>query len=292
MLYNFILDAIQKSEKIQSDTDFETFLHDLQPYVQNLRKSYKQYPVLVDYSEKKCQQAYLLTYFPHYTLLLRHVLVKHLAKIETHTVEIHDIWLFGGGPCPEFIGYGSFLRDMKIKPHLLGVYSFDIAADTWVYSRNLVIQRLISDFKIQIGVKKIDITEMLPLKELLRPLVPTVAVFQNCLNEIKLEKHSVIIKNIKMLFNVLPPQSTIIMIDLDTRDAPVKRLIEAIETELASLPDFELLHSIKQPAVTLNSPYSTPPAMLTKHLLIGTDGLIPRKKLNFIYSVIRKVNME
>ena len=98
------------------------------------------------------------------------------------------------------IGYLGFLNNLKIIHHLSDTYSFDRAADTWGYSRSLVIDPLIlKRLQLKMGIRKIDITVLLPLKELrVLASVPTIAVFQNCLNEIQPEKHSIIEKNIDL----------------------------------------------------------------------------------------------
>jgi hypothetical protein len=76
-LYQFILKDLQVLSQIQkNERDFILYLQSLQNEVKNLRQSYRTNSVSVDYSRAEVQAAYLITYYPQYAEMTRHILEK------------------------------------------------------------------------------------------------------------------------------------------------------------------------------------------------------------------------
>jgi hypothetical protein len=74
-LYQFILKDLQVLSQIQkNERDFILYLQSLQNEVKNLRQSYRTNSVSVDYSRAEVQAAYLITYYPQYAEMTRHIL--------------------------------------------------------------------------------------------------------------------------------------------------------------------------------------------------------------------------
>jgi hypothetical protein len=290
-MYDLIINAIKTKNNFSSDDLLASYLQNLQEPVKALRKSYWSYPVSVDYSKEDNQVAYLITYFPHYTGLLLYILAQHHHDIATHTFSQHYLGLFGGGPCPELIGYLSFLQRINpTKISKLEVVNFDIAADTWAYSRDMNMQHIVPQYKGNNVIKnftvlKMDITSL--WTDVTTNEIPKIAVFQNCLNEPNVSKHPTIIQNFKVLFQALPSKSTIIIIDF-ANYSEVINLIEKIEKDLTPLQGFRLIRSVKAGHINGLSAFSEPPPMIRDNLLTGKSGLIPRKYITFSYSMIYK----
>ena len=102
-MIDFIFEQICENHLIENDQDKIDFLENLQPELTALRKSYLKYPITdLDYSSSAIQEAYLLGYFPHYTLPIEKILSEHFKNIEFSKEKI-NITLIGGGPCPEII---------------------------------------------------------------------------------------------------------------------------------------------------------------------------------------------
>ena len=293
-MYDFLINAIRVKHNLNSDQQLCSFLQSLQDPVKSLRKAYSQYPVSFDYSQEKNQAAYFISYFPHYTLLLTRIFIDQHEKIETHTFDKHDLLLFGGGPCPELVGYLRFLQQKKTTKTILNVLNFDIAADTWAYSRDMNVNHVIPQYiglnKIEeIKINKIDFTSPWTVT---MSSVPKIVVFQNCFNEPREDQHSTLIENLEKLYAKLPPKSTIIIVDLANYPA-VKDLIEKIENKVKIISGCKILRAIKDGDIELRSLFADPTQIIKENLLTGVaynieNGLIPRTKIKFTYSMIYK----
>jgi hypothetical protein len=118
-LYQFILKDLQVLSQIQkNERDFILYLQSLQNEVKNLRQSYRTNSVSVDYSRAEVQAAYLITYYPQYAEMTRHILEK--INTSHHNLFLFEqkhlkVCLFGAGAAPEAIGLVSFLAEYYPK---------------------------------------------------------------------------------------------------------------------------------------------------------------------------------
>ena len=102
-MIDFIFEKICENHLIENEQDKIDFLVNLQPEIIALRKAYLKYPITdLDYSSSATQDAYLLGYFPHYTLPIEVILSEHFKNRDFSNESI-NITLIGGGPCPEII---------------------------------------------------------------------------------------------------------------------------------------------------------------------------------------------
>lgn len=292
MIYNYILEAISVNNQLGTKDLLHDYLASLQENVKALRNAYNSFPVNFDYSNENNQAAYLITYFPHYTAIITRILDLHSEDINTYKFPIQDLYLFGGGQCPELVGYLNFLQlNDPNQSYTIRVVNIDIAADTWAYSRDMNWRSIVPHYMGKniipsFNIFKKNIAEPLKLKSS-EERVPKIVVFQNCLNEVATLQHKQIIDNFRTIFDALPNESTIIIADLVGYSA-VFDLIQEIETDLANLPNFSLIHSVASGITSINSPFAIQPQVIKEHLLIGIHGLIPKRYLRFIYSVIYK----
>lgn len=296
-MYDHIINAIKIKHDLNSEQLLHPYLQSLQEPVKSLRNAYRNYPVSFDYSKEENQAAYFITYFPHYTELVKYVLVNQCHNIKTHTFERHDLWLFGSGSCPELVGYLRFLQEKKTSLSKLKIYNIDIAVDTWAYSRDMNLIHIVPQFTGQNSIesfvnKKFDITN---LWKVTMHGIPTITVFQNCFNEPATTKHANLIENIKALYTALPDKSTIIIIIIiDLAEyATVKELMLKIENELCTFSDCKIIRSINDGDIEMRSTFANPPQLITSNLLTGiaynvANGLIPRTTIKFTYSMVYK----
>ena len=290
-MYDYIINAIKIENNLGTDKLLAAYLQSLQENVKALRRAYWSYPVKADYSKKENQVAYLIAYFPHYAVLLPYVLRKHCHQIETHLYERHSLGLFGGGPCPELTGYLRFLQTASLTENTkLNVVSFDIAADTWGYSRDMNIRHIASQylgnsFIEKLIVKQIDIASIKNVS--VEEDTSKIAVFQNCLNESAVGRHSAMSQSIKALFQMLPLKSTLIIIDM-ANYPKVLTLMKVIENDLKNMQGYKLIQGVKSSITRIVSPFSEPPPIISENLLTRKNGLIPRKYISFAYSIIYK----
>ena len=227
--------------------------------------------------------------YPHYTELLEYALnsSKDSLRINLPT----KLFLFGSGPCPEIIGYLKFLNGQNVTNNLsLSVSIFDIASTYWKYSRDITFNQIIpiyqnghsilswnsKNFKVNVPLGNVNLADE-----------PHLVVYQNCLNEIDLSDYDTIKSNFTKLYENLPSDSIIAIIDF--HEYPdVVNLITEIQTNLSSKNGFKLLRDINYGVINRISTYRNPTPIIKENLLIGINGLIPRSWVKFTYSLIKK----
>mgnify|MGYP006156483403 CR=1 FL=1 len=292
-MYNEILQGVKNKHSLTSDNAVNNHLKNLQNKVISLRQAFRIFPVRFDYKDVNIQQAYMFAYYPHYTELLEYAL--NSAKDSLNNDFPSNLLLFGSGPCPEIIGYLKFLNGQtQLKKMDLSVSIFDIASTHWEYSRDITFNEIIpsyknghtiskwssKDFKINLPLVKVNLSE------------PQLVVYQNCLNEIDLSDYDTIKSNFEKLYDNLPSNSIIAIIDF--HEYPdVVTLISAIQESLSSKNGFTLLRDINLGVINKKSSYRNPPPIIRENLMTGIpfeiqNGLIPRSTVKFTYSLIRK----
>jgi len=292
-MYNEILQGVKSKHSLTSENAINNHLQNLQNQVKSLRQAFKVFPVRFDYTDVKIQQAYLFAYYPHYTELLEYAL--NSANSSLNNSFPSKLLLFGSGPCPEIIGYLKFLNGQnQISRMNLKVSIFDIASTHWEYSRDITFNYIVpsytnvhtiskwrsKNFRINVPLDNVNLSE------------PQLVVYQNCLNEIDLSDYDIIKSNFEKLFDNLPSKSIIAIIDF--HEYPdVVTLISAIQANISSKSGFVLLRDINSGVINKRSNYRNPPPIIRENLMTGIpfeiqNGLIPRSKVKFTYSLIRK----
>jgi len=291
-MYDEILKGIQTHYKM-NDVELNTHLEDLKPYVKNLRTAFRHFPVRFDYKSIPTQEAYMIAYYPHYTLLIEYVLEKYKDYLGEQIPE--KLSFFGSGPCPEIIGYLNFLNNNKSYKSL-NINIYDIASEHWKFSRDITKHYLIPKYQKNQKVNslqsyKVDITKKWKFKN---TNTPQLIIFQNCLNEIDIINHKTILENIIEIYNNIPENSIIAIIDLHNY-REVLGLIQKIQNNLKINNSCSILRDVSEGEINLISKHKRPPQIIKEHLLTGIpyelqNGLIPRSKVKFTFSLIKKGN--
>ena len=213
-MYNEILQGVKIKHSLTSENEVNNHLQNLQNNVKSLRQAFRVFPVRFDYTNVNIQQAYMFAYYPHYTELLEYALNSANNSLNNNFPS--NLLLFGSGPCPEIIGYLKFLNGQnQIEKMDLSVSIYDIASTHWEYSRDITFNQIIpsyinghtiskwssKDFKINVPLGKVNLSE------------PQLVVYQNCLNEIDLSDYDTIKSNFEKLYDNLPSNSIIAIID-------------------------------------------------------------------------------
>ncbi|MGZ4044595.1 MAG: hypothetical protein ACXVNM_04325 [Bacteroidia bacterium] len=289
-MYNELLAGLFDAHKITNGQAKIDYLESLQPHVRTLRNSYNNFPVTFDYTNKDIQAAYILCYLPHYTDLVW----KALESCDKFAFSnINELILFGSGPCPELIGY---LRHVKEKtPDIkrdIKVTVYDKAVEEWQWSRhivyNYVAPKFLNNSTLTRFKSKVDISKALSAKT---ESEKKLCVFQNCLNEISEWDHANVKDNVKAVFENMASGSYLAIIDLWYWQ--VNKLVTEIEEELEIEFGCEVIRSVKDGQIQHRSTFGFPVELITKHLLTdipGQDptGLLPRRNINFLYTLIKK----
>ena len=296
-LYKYILDGLRDLiQTKQTENEFIAYLQSLQVEVKNLRQFYRNNSVSVNYSRVEVQAAYLITYYPQYAEMTRHILEqvelshKTLFLFEQKHLEV---CLFGAGAAPEAVGLVSFLGEYYPNLQSLKIRVYDIYANTWAISQRIT-QNIIPELwrgEFIFSTEELDFCQPNSFHLLDTAIANSqLFIFQNCLNELKHPAN--FNQNIRYLLTKMPVDSLLIMADLRVYQktsefqSQVKKLLQELEFErqILCVRHSEMLDFRSAIAI---------PAVITKNLLTGTHLLIPRTqiKCNFI-SVYKTYNNE
>lgn len=289
-----IYDAIVSGFKanIPENTEIEAYLQSLQKSVKSLRIAYRNSPVFVPYEKTDIQAAYLATYLPHYYQLIYKIFIEEVPDIFKNKKEVH-LTFIGGGPGSEAYGALKYIFNNCVEAKDIYVTILDINASTWNYSHSIVQDNLvdaINNREVTVHWKSVqfDLISEINTKKVKSIIEKSnLLVIQNCLNEIATTNLPALKTNLKLLFEYLPGTSYLLMSDLTSGARPI---IKALEKYLVDNfgPQF-IKSTLSLPSSrSLISVHHKPSAIIAQNLLIGTDGLIPRKNLSYDYSILSK----
>lgn len=288
-----IYDAIVSGFKmrISSNQGVEAFLQSLQSSVKSLRIAYRNNPVYVPYEKKNIQAAYLATYLPHYYQLIYKIFIEEVPDIFKGKKEVY-LNFIGGGPGSEAYGAIKYILNNCTDVEIIHITILDINASTWDYSHAIVSENLvetINNGKTQIYWKSIpfDLTSIANISQSKAIIEKSdLLVIQNCLNEIAKVNLPSLKTNVKTLFDYLPGYAYLLMSDMTSVARPIMKVLEGYLVESFS-PKF-LRSTLSSGSRSLISVHHRPSAIIAQNLLVGTDGLIPRKNISYDYSILSK----
>ena len=288
-VYNAIVEGI--SSKLSSGQSIESYLNSLKKSVKSLRVAYRNNPVFVNYEITDIQAAYLATYLPHYYQLIYKIFIEEIPDIFKVKKEVF-LTFIGGGPGSEAYGAIKYIFNNCTDVETIHVTILDINASTWDYSHSIVLENLVSSLnkgKTQIHWKSIsfDLTSTANLSESKSIIEKSdLLVIQNCLNEIAKVDLPSLKTNIKALFEYLPSKAYLLMSDMTSVARPIMNDLEAYLVSTFA-PKF-LRSTLSSGSRSLISVHHRPSPIITQNLLVGTDGLIPRKNISYDYSILSK----
>jgi hypothetical protein len=281
-LYDLILEGLYSSYEIKSEEAKKAFLNSLKPYVTELRTSFKNKQIKVDYRDKNVQAAYLIAYYPSYIEMTYEVLNRHGIEVLPSKNRILSVCLFGAGAAPEAIALLNFINQNKLDIDEVNIYAYDIFASTWNFSLDLAKKFIVPHFwqskKFQLVSLDLDLCEHSAFEKISTQIKNSnLFIFQNCLNE--LNDENIAIQNIKYLAKNINQGSRLIIADLFGHPA-VKRIKPKIEQNLQDLSYLKFFEANNQNEIRLTISL---PLILKQNLLSGTDGLIPRSVVKFTF---------
>lgn len=291
-VYNHIVKAIDDLN--DKSLEIEDYLQSLKPDVRQLRASYRRPPpVYVNYALQNIQSAYLITYLPHYYQLIYKILLEQDLQIMKSKTDFSAIFI-GGGPGSE--AYGTVKYILEYCPNIknISIDILDINADTWHYSHAALTEFLLPELNgyNQVSVKwnshQFNLVEVNTIKSNTALFEKAdLIVIQNCINEIGLSKYEILEKNVLNIFELLPDFSSLLMIDLTTSvRSKIAHLEQIIENYFSNISKKST--SGNRSASAMTSINHRPSPIIIENLLNYTDGLIPRKNLQYDFSLLSK----
>jgi molecular chaperone DnaK (HSP70) len=288
-IYDAIVSGLKKH--IPSNQGLETYLQSLQKSVKSLRIAYRNNPVYVPYEKTDIQAAYLAAYLPHYYQLIYKIFIEEVPDIFKGKKEVF-LNFIGGGPGSEAYGAIKYILNNCNDVEIIHVTILDINASTWGYSHTIVSEHLIENAnngKTQIHWKSIpfDLTSIAKISESKSIIEKSdLLVIQNCLNEIAKVDLPSLKTNVNALFEYLPGDAYLLMSDMTSVAKPIMNVLETFLVGAFS-PKF-IRTTLSSGSRSLISVHHRPSAIIARNLLVGTDGLIPRKNISYDYSILSK----
>lgn len=195
----------------------DQYLSELRPYARQVWSSYRQQNVTADYSEAKNQEAYLLRYFPFYTLpVLVELDALRADGVTLPEAELLDACFLGCGPGPEVIGLMQHLRNSEADTTMLTIKMVDVAAAAWSHAREIV-RDFVAEPLWKPGLVEYEsVAASLSDTKALRQMDLEgchLAVVQNCLNEVPAGTQPEVVDNILEVFRRLAPGAIALVIE-------------------------------------------------------------------------------
>ena len=134
-----ILESIKVENNLHGVNKISNYLNKLKINLITLRRAYSKPPVIIDYTDTKIQEAYLLAYFPHYTVPIFKVL-EDINKDHPSLNIPQNLCLIGAGPAPEIMGFLKFINNQfKSYEHSININIelIEIASE-WDYARKIL----------------------------------------------------------------------------------------------------------------------------------------------------------
>ena len=249
------------------DAKQQQYLKQLRPYGKKLWQSYHQQPVTVDYSQAETQEAYLLRYFPSYTLPVEKELDALREKGHTlPEVELLDVCFFGCGPGPELIGLIKHLRTSNAKTTMLTAKMVDVASETWSRSREIV-QTFLAEPFWDPGLLEIQpITASLSDTKAIEEIHLEgchFAVIQNCLNEVPRKD---VVENIMNAFSKLLPGAIALVIDRANYEATKNMLEQMADSADKRYERLTLISELAWPEISCEGMLNGVPDIIDNNL--------------------------
>lgn len=296
-MFEELLNGIFERNGLDDKQAQAQYLSALRPYAKHLWNSYQQQDVTADYSETQTQEAYLLRYFPSYTLLVERELdTLQSDGVALPEVELLDACFFGCGPGPEVIGLMQHLAKSKADTTMLTAKFVDIAAETWSHARVIVLAHLTEPLWEPRLLECESFTACLSDMRAMRriPLEGChLAVVQNCLNEVPANVRSKVVDNILEAFRRLSPGAIALVIDRSGYDA-TKEMMRLMHKRAAGIENITPIGDadLADKRISCDKMLYDVPSIITNNVLHrygdpepaawDSDGLIFARRVDYI----------
>ena len=274
--YELVYSAWRQQQRL-TDHEVAQRLNALRPSLQQLRRSYRNPSVRVEYGGA-IAEAYLLAYVPPYIHQAQAVLRHALADMDFSTKDELRIGLLCPGPGPELIALVRELMALGASPKLHVSY-LDIANRGWTSARQGLLQcaSLIYSSDTNTRTVDIDLCSHLSADEIRQFSAFDLVIAQNMANEVADSAQA--LRNLASALTSLKAGAFLVISDQREYQATA-RLEEGLTRRLQS--EFEVKHDAMPSSPTqqhckrFSAPNFSP---LDDNFFASSDGLIARKKM-------------
>jgi len=283
---------------------FSEYLKSLQKNVIELRQSYKNSLVSVDYTSADVQNAYLLAYYPHYINMALDIF-KNNAQSINNIIDNYlysdkkelQVCFFAAGAAPEAVAFCKYINQYCIKKQnrkpsgKLIINTFDMKFDCWASGRFITREKILPaycNYQYSLIPHKVNLIVPNALEPHATEIKHShIFFFQNCLNELA-KNPETFLNNFTYLLEIAPKNSVIIIADLFNYNV-VNQLFNKIEG-ICNIKNIRVIRSFKDGCVSIFSGFQLP-KIITDNLLTGGNSLIPKYKTEINFTIM-EVNFQ
>lgn len=295
--YSPILEALRVINCCDTDDRLLERLRLSRPIVRDLRAAYSECPCHVDYSSEHTRAAYLLAYYPFYIEIIHTELSKLPEEFlpASWNNESLTACFWGGGPCPEVVGWLAYLSEHCPNIQSVIVYIFDKYAESWNICSEITRSFVLPSYwdgNLEIHAIPCDLLDLDALSNpLAREAITTSNFFvmQNWLNDqpgtsTSFDNCESIIQNIMTMVENAPDDSLFLFADLNfTR---VRNLYRVIERQVQIRRIARPILPVPEIRYSITPNIEFPPVL--DELFIGESGLIRRRYTRYFSTMIQK----
>lgn len=295
--YTPIIESLRHINCCETEDQFKENLRRTRSIMRDLRMSYKGCSCTVDYSCENTRAAYMLGYYPYYIEIIYEELSKLPPQYFPSTWQSNSInaCFFGGGPCPEIIGWLAFLSDHFPNIRSANAFVFDKFNDSWKVCREITKFAVAPNYwNGEVNILPIPIDLFVSDKLLSKDSITAIQssnllVMQNFLNDQPGTKHTFtnyaqIINNLLFIFDQAPADSIILVTDLNFPRS--QSLMATLEREIQKQKIAIPILSVNKGLFTITPSISSND--LLNELFTGENGLIKKGRTNYFSSLFYK----
>lgn len=235
------------------------------------------------YDDAEFRSAYLLAYFPYYIEPVCHVLDKANLPESLFASGTLKAAFFGGGPCPEILGFAAYLRNRAPYLKAVEATAFDRQAGWNVIQKELV-PSMLPSYKsghtvFSINGKSCDVVECLARECTCGVGDKDIIIAQNFLTEVYTDKK----RAIETFERLIRRSSCRYIVFVDNKYDKVKELMNELSGHLYDkrLTKFRSYANTTEIRANFRIP-----KVLLDNLFTWEDGLKPKFSVRFHYMVL------
>lgn len=256
-----------------------------------MRREYMKTVPCVDYRNSGCASAYMVAYFPYY-VAPAHRILESLPSSITEPIFRQtsvEVCALGCGPAPEVLGLASYVSEHFSGVERLNASLHDVNIHNWEPYIDLSLSQLLKSYwPNRLTANMVDCSLLRDCSNCASATcrvfsrTADVYILQNCLNDVGAHPDVVGAKLMKIMRSAKPGALFVI---INAVSGIAARVMRSLEAGAAASGVGIVSRSVIGSSICVPVGFDLPP-ILKSHLFTGGNGLIAKRHVRFISSVI------
>ncbi len=262
-----------------------------------MRREYAKPVPCVDYRNADLARAYMVAYFPYYVEPLHRLLESLPVSVTGPALGKSriEVCVIGCGPAPEVLGLSTFVAERFPDVRHIDVSLHDANIDNWKPYIGLSLSHLVKAYwPGRMGTNMVDCSLLRDCRQCesitchVYRRTADVHIVQNCLNDVGAYP-DVVSRKLMRIMRSAKPGALFILVNAVSGVAA--RVMRSLEAYAVASGVGVVCKSVR--GTTMSAPAGFDlPLILKDHLFTGGDGLIAKRYVRFISSVIVRSHSE